>query len=78
MCGTPLLMKDRGDWGLVISFHGKKGGSYKRMIGTRKGKSCRAERGLLLLSTFEEEKFDECGLEPESICIDKFLHYKGI
>ena len=43
--GTPLLKKGRGDSGLVISSHDRKGASCKWMNGTREGNSCRVEVG---------------------------------
>ena len=76
-CGVPLLKKGRGHWELVLSSHDRKGGTYKRMHGGGKGKSCRREGGLLLLLIFAEES-DGRGLELESIWIEKSLHYKGI
>ena len=36
----PLLNKCRGDSGLLLFSHGRKGRSCKRMNGARKGKSC--------------------------------------
>ena len=32
-CGAPFLKKERGDWGLVQSFHDRKGGSCIMMNG---------------------------------------------
>ena len=48
---TRILKKYRGDWGLVLSSHYRKGRSCKRMNGGRKGKS--SKRRLRLESTRE-------------------------
>ena len=48
---------------LVLFSYGRKGGSCKRMNGTRRGKSCMGEGGLLLLLIFKEKKFEGRSLE---------------
>ena len=55
-CGAPLLNKDRGGRGLDLSSHERKGGSFKRINGTGKGKSYLGEGGLLLLLIFAEKR----------------------
>ena len=36
------IMKGKEDWELVLFSHDRKGGSYKRLNGAEKGKSCRS------------------------------------
>ena len=43
-------------WGLVLLSHDRIGGSYKKMRGAGKRKSCRDEGGLLLLLLYVEKK----------------------
>ena len=62
-CGAPLFNKGRGNWGLVLFSHGRKGGSSIRMYGARKGKSCRIELGGLLLLLRFAEKSNGRGLD---------------
>ena len=48
-CGVPLHKNRQGELEINhISSHDKNGGSYKKLYGAGKGKSCRSEGGLLL------------------------------
>ena len=52
--GVSLHKKGRKDWRLVVFSQDRNGGSYKRVIGLGKEKSCRGE-GVLLLLPFAEK-----------------------
>ena len=57
-----LLKKGRGDCGLVLSSHGRKGGGCKWMNGAAKEKSCRGEGGFLPSLIFAKKMFKGQGL----------------
>ena len=74
-----LFKKGRGDMGLVLSFHDRKGENGKCMNGFGKGNCPVGEKRLLILQTFAEKNSEERGLELENnMWIGEPLHYKGI
>ena len=64
---SPHEGQRRLDVRLVLSFFNRNGGSYRRMNGTGKGKSCRSDGCLLLLLLFVVRKSEGYGLDLEKI-----------